>query len=291
MTHRKGNRWLLAISPLAVATMLVALGSGAAASTTALLPCQRDDYAVALRLWHTQRGIVAAVGIVTDDTPACTLTGTVRMTVRYRNGAIARLVRGNPAAWQLATTLEPWTHVVRTWSWRNWCYQARSFVLTASANGRQIPARISNPPRCRSRRLASDLVDSGPGTRLLPFTGDRIPAHMLPPGTPPPLSPALIRVTNGWVVSDGRTLVAVYAGEAENDPGVGLFAIVRQDLVFGLQTQDTVKVGRTGAVRITGAPSGGAVEKAAQRGDLAFSSATGARGVLHLARDTLDVTP
>jgi hypothetical protein len=124
-----------------------------------------------------------------------------------------------------------------------------------------------------------------------PAEGDRIPAHILPPDTPIPLSPALIRVTNGWLVSDGRTLVAVYAGEAGNDPIVGRFAIIRQNLVIGFQTRNIIDVGKIGAVRITEAPSGAEVETSAQRADLRFSSASGAQGILSLARDTFRLLP
>jgi hypothetical protein len=36
-----------------------------------------------------------------------------------------------------------------------------------------------------------------------------IPARMLSPDVPVPVPPSVLQVQNGWVVSDGRTLVAV----------------------------------------------------------------------------------
>src|SRR5439155_1770731 len=106
---------------------------------------------------------------------------------------------------------------------------------------------------------------------------------------PVPISPALLRTTNGWLASDGATLVAVYAGAAGNDSSRGRLVIVRQNLVKGIQTQDVVDAGRTGALTIDDAPAGAAVETSSQRGDIGFRGAGGARGVLHLARDTVEV--
>jgi hypothetical protein len=118
---------------------------------------------------------------------------------------------------------------------------------------------------------------------------DRIPAKLLGPEVPVPISPSILRTTNGWLVSDGATLVAVYAGAAGDDPSRGRFVIVRQNLVRGVQTQDVVDAGSTGALEIVGAPLGAAVETSAQRGNIGFRGARGARGVLHLAADTVEV--
>jgi hypothetical protein len=63
-------------------------------------------------------------------------------------------------------------------------------------------------------------------------------------------------VRNGWLVSDGRTLVAVYAGQAGNDAANGRFVVVRQNLVFGVESQDVVPAGHTGAVSLTRVPLG-----------------------------------
>jgi hypothetical protein len=85
------------------------------------------------------------------------------------------------------------------------------------------------------------------------FARRPIPARMLGSDVPMPVSPALLRVRNGWLVSDGRTLVAVYAGAAGNDPSVGRLVIVRQDLVAGEQTVRTLDAGPTGALTIVAA--------------------------------------
>jgi hypothetical protein len=102
-----------------------------------------------------------------------------------------------------------------------------------------------------------------------------IPARMLGPDVPVPLSPSLLRVWNGWLVSDGRTLVAVYAGAAGNDPSVGRLVIVRQDLVAGRQAVRRLDTGRTGALAITAAPLGGSVETSAQTGSIGLGTAQG----------------
>ena len=106
-----------------------------------------------------------------------------------------------------------------------------------------------------------------------------------------PISPSRLRVTNDWLVSNGVTLVAVYAGEAGNDPTVGSFGIVRQNLVFGYQTTTFVDVPGGGAVTLTSAPTGRAVVTTAQHADLGFSTKSGARGIFHLATDRAELLP
>jgi hypothetical protein len=119
---------------------------------------------------------------------------------------------------------------------------------------------------------------------------DPIPARMLGPGIPPPISPALLRTTNGWVTSDGRNLTAVYAGAAGTDSSVGRFVVIRQDLDTGDQTQDAVDVGKTGAVTISSAPLGSTVETSAQTGRLRFTSTQDWTGTIDLGHDdALDV--
>jgi len=136
------------------------------------------------------------------------------------------------------------------------------------------------------------LANLGTGTRYVKRRGDRIPPHILPPGTPPPLHASLIKVKNAWLVSDGYSLVAVYAGTAGNNASVGRFAIIRQNLVFGLQYEppDLIDVRKAGALKITGGPRGEAHETSAQRGQLTFSSARGTKGVLDLRGDHVRVT-
>jgi hypothetical protein len=98
---------------------------------------------------------------------------------------------------------------------------------------------------------------------------------MLGADIPIPIAPSILRVRNGWLVSDGRTLVAVYAGAAGNNPSVGRLVIVRQNLVAGSQTVRTLDSGPTGALAITSAPLGRAVETSAQTGSLRVRTAGG----------------
>jgi hypothetical protein len=100
-----------------------------------------------------------------------------------------------------------------------------------------------------------------------------IPARMLGSDVPVPIPPSVLRVRNGWLVSDGRTLVAVYAGAAGYDPSVGRLVIVRQDLVAGRQSVRTLDAGPTGALTITAAPLGSAVETSAQTGSIRVQTA------------------
>lgn len=121
-----------------------------------------------------------------------------------------------------------------------------------------------------------------PGSALRP-----IPARMLGPAVPVPIPPSLLRVRNGWLVSDGRTLVAVYAGAAGNEPSVGRLVIVRQDLGAGRQTVRTVDAGRTGALAIAAAPLGSSVETSAQTGTIRVRGAAGRAFQLDLGTATL----
>ena len=112
-----------------------------------------------------------------------------------------------------------------------------------------------------------------------------IPARMLGSDVPVPVAPSLLRVRNGWLVSDGRTLVAVYAGAAGDDPSVGRLVVVRQDLAAGRQTVRTIDAGATGALTIAVAPLGSSVETSAQTDPFtcappaaACSASTSARG-------------
>jgi hypothetical protein len=114
-----------------------------------------------------------------------------------------------------------------------------------------------------------------------------IPARMLGSEVPVPIPPSVLQVRNGWLVSDGRTLVAAYAGAAGFDPSVGRLVIVRQDLVAGRQTVRTLDAGPTGALTITGAPLGSAVETSAQTGSLRVRTAGGRTLRLDLGAGTL----
>lgn len=113
-----------------------------------------------------------------------------------------------------------------------------------------------------------------------------VPAVMLDASSPP-ISPSLVRVKNGWMVSNGKHLVAVYAGEAGDNPSNGRFVIIRQNLEAGTQDQKVVTVKGTGAITITTAPLGPAVVSTAQHAQLGYRGASGARGRLDLATDTV----
>jgi hypothetical protein len=92
---------------------------------------------------------------------------------------------------------------------------------------------------------------------------------------------------NGWLVSDGSTLVAVYAGAAGDDPSVGRLVIVRQNLVAGRQTVHTLDAGFTGALEIAAAPLGSAVETSAQTGSIRVRAGGGRTLRLDLGAGTL----
>jgi hypothetical protein len=77
--------------------------------------------------------------------------------------------------------------------------------------------------------------------------------RILGPEAPIPISPSVLRVRNGWLASDARTLVAVYAGSAGADPRIGRLVVVRQNLASGSQTVRIVGLGRTGGAAIVAA--------------------------------------
>jgi hypothetical protein len=116
---------------------------------------------------------------------------------------------------------------------------------------------------------------------------DAIPAHILPDETPLPISAGALAPTNAWLVSDGQTLVAVYAGADPTDGKVGRFVIVRQDQIAGVQTEDTVDIPESGAVKLTEVPVGADVETSAQTAKLDFVGESGASGSLDLSKDVI----
>jgi hypothetical protein len=117
------------------------------------------------------------------------------------------------------------------------------------------------------------------------FDLDPIPARMLGSEVPVPIPPSILRARNGWLASDGSTLIAVYAGAAGRDPKVGRIVIVRQDLIAGKQTIRIVDAGPTGALTIAAAPLGAAVETSAQKGDMRLQTAGGRQLLLDLGTD------
>jgi hypothetical protein len=117
----------------------------------------------------------------------------------------------------------------------------------------------------------------------------RIIGHALAVGgavQPAELSP----VTNGWRISDHRTLTAVYAGAVPNHRSTGRLVIFRQNFIRVTQTSDRVDVPGSGPLRITSAPKGKTDQTSAQRnGTLGFAGAGGTTGTLHLSDDSVTV--
>jgi hypothetical protein len=165
-------------------------------------------------------------------------------------------------------------------------------VCVLAAGGGIAAAAIVPAPQEKAaalqRLVAVATTDSNTEPAIPPESAPHpIPARMLGSGVPVPISPSVLRVRNGWLVSDGRTLVAVYAGAAGNDSSVGRLVIVRQDLVAGRQIVRTLDAGPTGALTITAAPLGSAVETSAQTGGIGVRTADGRALLLDLSAGTL----
>lgn len=144
----------------------------------------------------------------------------------------------------------------------------------ADAVGGSIP----NPAKDSALARLASVATTDSNTERAPSPASApqpIPAQMLGADVPVPIAPAALGVRNGWLVSDGKTLVAVYAGAAGDNPSIGRIAIVRQNLVVGKQTIKVVDAGQTGALTIGAAPLGKAVETSAQTGTLRLRTARG----------------
>ena len=239
---------------------------------------------------HTQPAVLITAGWVagTEKRRSCVVHTTIGL--RIAGPGHVTLTR----RWQVDAVLEPWGSIVHTWTWRNWCDDnpGEAHVRVSVPQGRTIRQFIEYPPTCVSAGARSTLAVRGTGTKYVQRTGSRIPPHILPASVPPPLHPEIVRVKNAWLVSDGYTLVAVYAGSPGNNPAIGRFAFVRQNLIFGVQYNppDTVNVGRVGPIRITRAPHGRSRETSAQHGQLEFVAADGTTGVLDLTNDRVRIT-
>ncbi|HZT84575.1 MAG TPA: hypothetical protein VE984_04035 [Gaiellaceae bacterium] len=159
------------------------------------------------------------------------------------------------------------------------------FALAAAVGHSPAPAKKA----AALARLAT-VATTDSNTEPAPppdFAQQPIPARMLGSGTPVPVGSSVLRARNGWLVSNGRTLVAVYAGAAGDDPAIGRLVIVRQNLRAGKQTVRIVDAGPTGALTIAGAPLGGRVETSAQTVSLRLRTAGGRLLRLDLARDAV----
>jgi hypothetical protein len=132
-------------------------------------------------------------------------------------------------------------------------------------------------------------ASAGAATAAAALAADPIPATMLGSDVPVPIPASILMETNGWLVSDGYNLVAVYAGSKGEDPTQGRVVIVRQDLRAGKQTVQILDAGSTGPLTIAapGAPTGAAVETSAQTGTLMLTATHGATAKLNLSTDTV----
>ena len=151
------------------------------------------------------------------------------------------------------------------------------------------PANPTAPPQATTPKGVK------PPKHLPPLRGHRhtgtIPAKMLGPDPQTPFSTNVMSpVRNGWVVSDHRRFTAVYAGASGSDRSTGALAIFRQNFIQVTQKLKVVKVAGAGAVKLTRAPLGKAVETSAQRhGNLRFTSRRGITGTLHLKTDKISL--
>jgi len=166
-------------------------------------------------------------------------------------------------------------------------------VLCLLAVGAGIAAAVSRQDPLEKaaavQRLASvATIDSNTEPAAVPAsTPHPIPARMLDSGVPIPVAPSVLQLRNGWLVSDGRKLVAIYAGAAGDHPPTGRVVVVRQNLGSGRQTIRTVDARATGALTITAAPLGRSVETSAQTGRIHLRTAAGRALHLDLGTETL----
>lgn len=155
------------------------------------------------------------------------------------------------------------------------------FALAGAVRG-EPPQKAAALERLASVATTDSSTEPAPAPS---FDLDPIPARMLGSEVPVPIPPSILRARNGWLVSDGSTLVAVYAGAAGGDPEVGRVVIVRQDLVAGKQAIRIVDAGPTRALSIAAAPLGASVETSAQTADIRLQTAGGRQLLLDLGRN------
>ena len=151
-----------------------------------------------------------------------------------------------------------------------------------------IPADKAAAMADRMPSAPIDATASASPATASAFTPDPIPAVILGSNVPVPIPASIITETNGWLVSDGYTLVAVYAGSKGDDSTQGRVVIVRQDLRTAKQSVQVVDAGATGPLTVAaGAPTGAAVETSAQTGTLKLSTSRGATVTLNLSTNTV----
>jgi hypothetical protein len=151
-----------------------------------------------------------------------------------------------------------------------------------------VPADKAAAAGNRMPSAPTDATASASAAATAAVTPDPIPAAILGSNVPVPIPSSVITETNGWLVSDGYNLVAVYAGSKGDDPSQGRVVIVRQDLRTVTQTVQIVDAGATGPLTIAAsAPTGAAVETSAQTGSLMLNTSHGATVKLNLANNTV----
>lgn len=275
---------------LAVPAALVSLVATVGAATGGTPPpCAPQGWGLEQRVVPTARQRPSEVALTagwltgTESRRACLLRTTIRVSVAGSGGAAIS------ADWKVDAVLRPWSGVVHTWVWKNWCDTGspdEATVAFSAPGGKSLQQSVHSPPTCVDAAAPTTVTGLGTGTKHVTRPGGRMPPHVLPAHTPSPFAAAVLKPKNAWLVSDGYTLVAVYAGSPGEDASLGRFGIVRQNLIFGIQyPPDIVDAGRIGAVRITSAPRGRSRESSAQHSLLHFVSADGTRGVLELTGD------
>jgi hypothetical protein len=170
--------------------------------------------------------------------------------------------------------------------------------VTGAPNEHLSPAEGWKRLRNRADRVRRELVSiRESGVRFRPATGPSgsgrpvggpmtttTPAHLVqrPEGF---FSTSLIYpLANEWVAADDRRFVAVDAGADPLDPSTGVLGIFRQNYLRVSQRQRVIKVPDTGALELTGAPSGAARAALARPSTrLRFRGANGQAGTLDLA--------
>jgi hypothetical protein len=165
-----------------------------------------------------------------------------------------------------------------------WLVAARSDDDSQRAARERAGAQSRSPNATASPRRERESHRDQPRYELLPRVE---PAKILP--DPDPVVPAdvLDPIVNGWRAGDRDGITLVEAGLAGDDPSgtTGRFVIFRERERPFAQDVHLVDVRGSGALRITGAPTGPAAARSAQRGKIEFRSKRGVTGTLDLRHD------
>lgn len=165
---------------------------------------------------------------------------------------------------------------------------AGSSLVPIPSLGSNVVVPAGKAPALAHRIPAASNATAPAPSAMPRFTPDPIPAGILGASVPVPISASILTETNGWLVSNGYNLVAVYAGSAGNDPTQGRVVIVRQDLRAGTQNVQIVDAGATGSLAIAAdAPTGAAVETTALTGTLNLATSHGSTIKLDLSTNTV----